>query len=144
MTLVGRISFGWIRLLSVLCRHRGGRWREVPFFVGVCRFHTSRQVKNQRGSKLPLFPHYYERLTLTAHSIPSLRQVFRLVQKSPIFCDSCSFAWRAASRFARLSKHCTGDQIRDNEVGRTYGMNGEERNTGQFKSCCPKLKYLWT
>jgi hypothetical protein len=37
-------------------------------FVGVCRFHTSRQVKNQRDSKLPLFPHYYERLTLTAYS----------------------------------------------------------------------------
>jgi len=61
-------------------------------FVGVCRFHTSRQVKNKRGSKLPLLPHYYERLTPTAYSIPCLRQVFRLVQKSSIFCDSRSVA----------------------------------------------------
>jgi len=61
-------------------------------FVGVCRFHTSRQVKNQRGSKLPLLPHYYERLIPTAYSIPCLRRVFRLVKKSPIFSDSRSFA----------------------------------------------------
>ena len=59
-------------------------------FVGVCRYHTSRQVKNQRGSKLPLFPHYYERLTPTAYTIPSLRQVFHLVKNSPSFVTAAA------------------------------------------------------